>query len=38
VIEQGSTDIARSIAGLAEHLTQDDVEVKRTAWSLFKTV
>ena len=38
VIQQGSTDIARSITGLAEYLTKDDLEVKRTAWSLFKTV
>jgi len=34
----GNTEIARSIAGLAQHLTKDDPEVKRTAWSLFKTV
>jgi type II secretory pathway component GspD/PulD (secretin) len=29
---------ARSISGLAEYLTKDDLETKRTAWSLFKTV
>ncbi len=33
-----NTEIARSIAGLAKVLTKDDFEVKRTAWSLFKTV
>ncbi|MGA3103228.1 MAG: cellulose synthase operon protein YhjQ/BcsQ [Terriglobales bacterium] len=38
LMQQGSTEIARSIAGLAEYLTKDDLEVKRTAWSLFKTV
>src|SRR6202453_3800836 len=38
VIQQGNTEIARSISGLAAHLTKDDPEVKRTAWSLFKTV
>jgi pilus assembly protein CpaE len=38
LMQQGTTDIARSITGLAEYLTKDDLEVKRTAWSLFKTV
>src|SRR5271156_4442712 len=38
LMQQGNTEIARSIAGLAEYLTKDDLEVKRTAWSLFKTV
>jgi pilus assembly protein CpaE len=38
LMQQGNTDIARSIAGLAEYLTRDDPEVKRNAWSLFKTV
>src|SRR5271169_853612 len=38
LMQQGSTEIARSLAGLAEFLTRDDLDVKRTAWSLFKTV
>ena len=38
VMQQGNTEIARSITGLAELLTKDDLETKRTAWSLFKTV
>jgi len=38
VMQQGSTEISRSIAGLAEYLTKDDLDVKRAAWSLFKTV
>jgi pilus assembly protein CpaE len=38
IMQAGSTEISRSIHGLAEFLTKDDVEVKRTAWSLFKTV
>jgi len=33
-----NTEISRSIAGLAKVLTKDDLEVKRSAWSLFKTV
>jgi hypothetical protein len=33
-----NTEISRSIAGLAKMLTKDDLEVKRSAWSLFKTV
>jgi len=37
-MQQGSTEISRSIAGLAEYLTKDDLDVKRAAWSLFKTV
>jgi pilus assembly protein CpaE len=38
LMQQGNTEIARSISGLAEYLTKDDLEVKRAAWSLFKTV
>ena len=38
LMQQGTTDISRSISGLAEYLTKDDLETKRTAWSLFKTV
>ncbi len=38
LMQQGNTEIARSISGLAAHLTKDDLETKRTAWSLFKTV
>ena len=38
LMQQGNTEIARSILGLAEYLTKDDLEVKRAAWSLFKTV
>jgi pilus assembly protein CpaE len=38
LVQQGNTEFSRSISGLAEHLTKDDPEVKRTAWSLFKTV
>jgi pilus assembly protein CpaE len=38
LMQQGTTEIARSITGLAEYLTKDDLEVKRTAWSLFRTV
>ena len=35
---QGHTELARSFAGLAGRLTENDADVKRTAWSLFKTV
>lgn len=38
LMQQGSTEISRSITGLAHELTKDDLDVKRTAWSLFKTV
>lgn len=38
VMQHGNTEIARSISGLAEFLTRDDLDTKRTAWSLFKTV
>jgi pilus assembly protein CpaE len=38
LMQQGNTEIARSISGLAEYLTKDDPEIKRAAWSLFKTV
>jgi pilus assembly protein CpaE len=38
LMEQSSSEIARSFSGLAASLTQNDIEVKRTAWSLFKTV
>ena len=38
LMHQGNTEIARSITGLAEYLTKDDLDVKRSAWSLFKTV
>jgi pilus assembly protein CpaE len=36
--QQNNTEIARSFAALAAHLTEDDLDVKRKAWSLFKTV
>jgi pilus assembly protein CpaE len=38
LMQQNHTEIARSFAGLAALLTENDDEVKRTAWSLFKTV
>jgi hypothetical protein len=37
-MQQGNTEIARSFSGLAAKLTENDVEVKRRTWSLFKTV
>jgi len=38
LMQQDHTEIARSFNGLAALLTQNDDEVKRTAWSLFKSV
>lgn len=38
VMDQRSSEIARCFAGLAQELTRNDVNVKRTAWSLFKSV
>jgi len=38
VMAQNHTEIARCFAGLAARLTENDLDVKRKAWSLFKTV
>jgi len=38
VMAQNHTDIARAFTGLAARLTENDLDVKRKAWSLFKTV
>jgi pilus assembly protein CpaE len=38
LMNQNHSEIARSFTGLAAHLTQNDDDVKRKAWSLFKTV
>ncbi len=38
LMQAGNTEISRSITGLAQLLTKDDLDVKRSAWSLFKTV
>jgi pilus assembly protein CpaE len=38
LMHQHHTEIARSFTGLAHRLTENDVDVKRKAWSLFKTV
>src|ERR1700756_1157500 len=38
LMQQTNTEIARSFNGLASALTQNDDDVKRTTWSLFKTV
>jgi pilus assembly protein CpaE len=38
LMQQSHTDVARSFMGLATRLTENDVDVKRAAWSLFKTV
>jgi len=38
LMQQTHTEISRSFSGLATQLTENDEEVKRTAWSLFKTV
>jgi pilus assembly protein CpaE len=38
VMEQSHTEIARCFSGLAHELTRNDVDTKRAAWSLFKTV
>jgi pilus assembly protein CpaE len=36
--QQNNTEIARSFSALAALLTENDLDVKRKAWSLFKTV
>jgi len=38
VMDQRNSEIARCFAGLAQELTRNDVDVKRAAWSLFKSV
>jgi len=38
LMQQGYSEIARSFSGLAALLTENDIDVKRKAWSLFKTV
>jgi len=38
VMDQRTSEIARCFSGLAQELTRNDVEVKRAAWSLFKSV
>ena len=38
LMQQGNTEIARSISELADHLTRDDLDTKRTRISMFKTV
>jgi pilus assembly protein CpaE len=38
VVAQNYTEIGRAFIGLAARLTENDLDVKRKAWSLFKTV
>ena len=38
VMEQSHTEIARCFSGLAQELTRNDMDVKRAAWSMFKSV
>ncbi|HVN20336.1 MAG TPA: cellulose synthase operon protein YhjQ/BcsQ [Dongiaceae bacterium] len=38
VMDQRNSEIARCFAGLAQELTRNDADVKRNAWSLFKSV
>jgi pilus assembly protein CpaE len=38
VMDQRTSEIARCFSGLAEELTRNDADVKRAAWSLFKSV
>jgi pilus assembly protein CpaE len=35
---QGSSEISRCFTGLAQELTRNDIDVKRTSWSMFKSV
>lgn len=38
LLQQTQTEIARAFTGLATRLTENEPEVRRKAWSLFKTV
>jgi hypothetical protein len=37
-MQQAYSELAKSFAGLAAVLTENDIDVKRKAWSLFKSV
>ena len=37
-MQQAYSEMAKNFAGLAAALTENDIDVKRKAWSLFKTV
>lgn len=38
VMDQRNSEMARCFAGLAAELTRNDIDVKRSAWSMFKSV
>jgi pilus assembly protein CpaE len=38
VMDQRNSEMARCFSGLAQELTRNDADVKRAAWSLFKSV
>ena len=38
VMDQRGSEIARCFSGLAQELTRNDINSKREAWSLFKSV
>lgn len=38
VMDQRNSEIARCFSGLAQELTRNDADVKRAAWSMFKSV
>ena len=38
LMQQAYSEMAKNFAGLAAVLTENDIDVKRKAWSLFKTV
>ncbi|HLJ45862.1 MAG TPA: hypothetical protein VKU01_07640 [Bryobacteraceae bacterium] len=38
LLQQSHTEIARCFTGLAARMTENDLDVKRKAWSLFKSV
>jgi Flp pilus assembly CpaE family ATPase len=38
VMDQRGSEIARCFSGLAQELTRNDLNVKREAWSMFKSV
>ena len=37
-MQQAYSEMAKNFTGLAAVLTENDIDVKRKAWSLFKTV
>jgi len=38
IMQQSHTEVSRAFTGLAARMTENDAEVKRAAWSMFRSV